>query len=389
VHSDEHPVVSAADAVSSAERPDNDIARELCRMLADPSVDERQVESVLREAVGAIEGGESVPDGLSQLGSSPTTNQLESARGRIVRSDGETATKVVPIVDHAIELDNELDDVKAERDRYRDTLETICRRSAQHDTVRFQSADPAEQGEELASAIERGELVIDSPGSSWESVADEIDRTHRPQSSQARGLIDVFGSDDESEMASALGTAVEALDELAELRSDTVDIQERDIRRRIESLEDELQRADGSVYRHLADRVRELEAMLEADGVDDIQMYAIYQECTFYDRTLLPRLSRSSDSSEGADVDRRARDVESRIAAINDEYVSVRADHNHTIPKHFLELADTLAERARQASNNQPQQAAGQLAAADNLLDYVEALYERNEYSVMLRRLRG
>jgi hypothetical protein len=88
-------------------------------------------------------------------------------------------------------------------------------------------------------------------------------------------------------------------------------------------------------------------------------------------------------------VARTARDVDYLIAAVHDEFVPVRADHNHIITKHFLELADAPCDRARRTGDEQPQQAAGQLAAASDLLDHVEELYERNEYSVMLRRLRG
>jgi len=67
----------------------------------------------------------------------------------------------------------------------------------------------------------------------------------------------------------------------------------------------------------------------------------------------------------------------------------VRADHNHSIPRHFLTLSEDLAADADEAMASDPDRAAGLLLAADSLLDHIEALYERNEYSVMLRRLRG
>lgn len=393
----DHPVVDAADAIATRDRPDDDAARELCRVLADPDADRHEVKSALRAAVGAIEESEedtgaeterSAPDALAGLGESPTTNQLESARSRLSRSDHPAATAALPVADRAIQLEAERDRAETERDRYRETIESICDAAARSGAVSFTASDPDERGEELVAAVERGDAVIDSPGTPWESVAAEIERSHRPQTSEARDLLDAFEATDSEEITASLGAAVEGLEELGELRSGIADIGERDIRRRIDSLEDELGRADGSVYRHLADRVRELEAMVE-EGVDDVQLYAIYQECTFYDRTLVPRLSRSDGSSESVDVARRVRDVEDRIAAVNDEYVSVRADHNHTIPKHFLDLADALCDRARRMGDESPQQAAGQLAAASDLLDHVEELYERNEYSVMLRRLRG
>ncbi|QWC18987.1 PH domain-containing protein [Halorubrum sp. 2020YC2] len=393
----DHPVVEAADAIASQERPDDDAARELCRVLADPDTDRHSVKSALRDAVGAIEEAEegeteterSVPDGLARLGESPTANQLESARGRLLRSNHPAATATLPVVDRALQLEADRDQAATERDHYRESVESICDAAARSGAVSFTASDPDARAEELVKAVERGDAVIESPGTAWESVAADIERSQRPQTAEARDLLNAFETNDTEEITASLGAAVEGLEELGELRSGIMDIEKRDIRRRIDSLEEELGRTDGSVYRHLADRVRELEAMANEPDVDEVQLYAIYQECTFYDRTLVPRLSRSDGSSESVDVARRARDIEDRIASINDEYVSVRADHNHTIPKHFLDLADALCDRARRMGDEQPHQAAGQLAAASDLLDHVEELYERNEYSVMLRRLRG
>lgn len=385
----DHVVVDAADAVANRERPDNDTARELCQVLADPDADRHEIKSTLRAAVGAIEETkETLPEGLNSLGESPTANQLESARVQLSRSDHPAATATLPVIDRAVQLESERDQAETERDRFRETIESLCNAAARSGAVSFTASSPDARGEELVTAIERGDAVIETPGTEWESAAAEIERSHRPETAEAKDLLKAFETNDPDEITASLTAAVEGLEELGELRSGIVDIGERDIRRRIDSLEEELGRADGSVYRHIADRVRELEAMVDED-IDDIQLYAIYQECTFYDRTLIPRLSRSDGSSESVDVARRVRDIEDRIASVNDDYVSVRADHNHTIPKHFLELADTLCDRARRMGDEQPQQAAGQLAAANDLVDHVEELYERNEYSVMLRRLRG
>ncbi|SDR44184.1 hypothetical protein [Natronobacterium texcoconense] len=184
-----------------------------------------------------------------------------------------------------------------------------------------------------------------------------------------------------------LQDAIEVL-ETAEALEGIDDIGERDVRRRLDSLEAELQDRDGATYRHLVDRIRELEAMVDRNG-DAVQLYAVYQECTFYDRTLLPRLARARSADQPSDVGRLAADVESRIETIEDEYVNVRADHNHTIPNHFLSLARDLRQEAMQLESERPERAVGLLSAADELLAYVEQLYDRNEYSVMLRRLRG
>ncbi|WP_144922437.1 zinc ribbon domain-containing protein [Halorubrum salsamenti] len=379
--------VSAADTVSTRKRPESDVAEQLCRVLSDPDADESRVESVLGDAVERLESDAALTDAVSGLDDSPTARQLESARSRVARSDGDAASGLLPVFDRAIELAEERDRSETERDRHREAAERLCR--AADGTVDLGSGDVADRATALADAIERGEVAVERPSSSLSSLADRVRADARPRSSETRRLLDALDDGDEAEAAERLRSTVERLDELSEVQAAIADIEVSDVRRRIESLERDLQRADGNVYRHLADRVRELEAMADEPDVDEVQLYAIYQECTFYDRTLVPRLSRSDGPSESVDVARRVHDVEDRIASVNEEYVSVRADHNHTIPKHFLDLADTLCDRARRMGDEQPQRAAGQLAAASDLLDHVEELYERNEYSVMLRRLRG
>lgn len=385
----DHSIAEAADTVARREQPSSDAAERLCRVLSDPGADQTSIESALRDAIERLEGDAALAEAVSGFDDSPTTRQLESARSRVSRSNSSAVAGLLSVFDKTIQLADERDRSESERDRHREAVERLCRAVDADGSLNLGSGDMAERASALADAVERGDVVIESSGSSLEQVVDELRAAVRPQSPQTRRLLDALETGDEMTVVEELRTTVERFDELEEVQAALTDIETYDVRRRINSLEEELQRADGSVYRHLADRVRELEAMLEADGVDDIQLYAIYQECTFYDRTLIPRLSRSADASEAVDIDRRARDIESRIAAINDDYVSVRADHNHTIPNHFLGLADTLAERARRTSDRQPQQAAGQLAAADDVLDHVEELYQRNEYSVMLRRLRG
>jgi hypothetical protein len=168
------------------------------------------------------------------------------------------------------------------------------------------------------------------------------------------------------------------------------EIKTADVQQRLDSLNRELRDHDTAVHSQLANRVRELEAMVDdTNHVDDIQLYAIYQEISFYDRTLLPQLSRTSQAIRSDDSRQLLDDIEHRIEEIQTEYISVRADHNHSIPRHFLDLAESMSNDARGELDKNPDRAAGVLIATDRLLDRVESLYQQNEYSVMLRRLRG
>jgi len=210
----------------------------------------------------------------------------------------------------------------------------------------------------------------------------------RPNSPVARDLYAALRDpSEETAIRSALDESVALLDEYAETQELLSEISERDIRTRIDSLSRELQQRDSTVYSQLGNRVRELEATLDGQ-TDDIQRYAIYQEVLFYDRTLVPQLSRSSTGPDGA-ADELAESIQREIDEIEREYISVRADHDHAIPRHFLELADDLATDARQDMRRHPDRATGVLTGTEAILGNVRELYDRNEYSVMLRRLQG
>jgi len=413
-----HPVTAVSDRMASRARPSDPLAAELCRVLSADPPDEARVEDVLSDVIDRLERAGAVSDAVEDLGSSPDERRVESAKRSAARQEGPLARGVESALDRVLELETavseaeseddsgsdsarehraEIDELQGELDRFRqryDRIESaagnVCREAAQTGEISFRSADTDDRLVELADALDDGELVFDTAAGELEPIVEDVERAARPQTAQSRELLAALSGPGwaDDEVSAVLESTVETVDEHVELRGAVADIGTSDVRRRLDSLDSELERAEGAVYRHLADRVRELEAMV-GEGVDEVQLYAIYQECTFYDRTLVPRLSRSDGSSEGVDVARRAREVEDRIASVNDDYVSVRADHNHTIPKHFLDLADTLCDRARRTGDDRPQQAAGQLAAASALLDHVEELYERNEYSVMLRRLRG
>ncbi|APW97333.1 hypothetical protein CHINAEXTREME_05900 [Halobiforma lacisalsi AJ5] len=420
-----HPVTAVADDVASRTRPSDPLAGELCRVLSASSPDEGRVEDVLEDVVDRLERAGTVADAVADVDDATDERRVEAAKRSLAAQEGPIADGVEPVFERVLELETEvaearsesasastsasegrpdenrreeIAELEAELDRYRRTYDriedaagTVCREAARSGGLTFRTDEVDDRTVELADALEDGELVFDTPGTDLALIVDEVERTVRPQTAQSRELLEVLGDSgwEESDVSAVLESTVETVDEHAELRAAVADIGTNDVRRRLDSLDDELQREEGAVYRHLADRVRELEAMVDRDGVDDVQLYAIYQECTFYDRTLLPRLARSRSDEGSADVQRLASDVESRVATIEDEYVSVRADHNHTIPNHFLSLARDLRREAATLEERNPERAAGILSATDELLGHVEQLYERNEYSVMLRRLRG
>lgn len=414
-----HPVTEISAEITSDTRVNDPLAAELCRALSADSPDRQRIESALADVIDRLEHADAVADVVAGLENPTDERQIESMRRSLAALDGPIADGMEPALDRLGDAEAELesheptvtsrpsrdqdhrekiDELQSEIDQYQqryDRLETaaggICRDATQMGTISFRSSETEERLVELADALETGDLVFDTPGRPLATIVEDVKRSVRPQTPQSRDLLDAVGGSNwtADEISAVLESTVTTVDQFAEPQAAIADIQIADVRRRIDSLDSELKHEEEPVYRHLADRVREMEVMID-EGIDDVQLYAIYQESTFYDRTLVPRLSRSDGSHRSSDdVLARAREIDNRITSVNDEYISVKVDYNHTIPNHFLSLANTLCDQARRIGDQQPQRAVGQLAAASELLDHVEELYERNEYSVMLRRLRG
>lgn len=387
----EHPVTSVAESVLTTHRPRSGVADELCQVLVDPDADKQRLEDALTEAVDTIETSAAVTDTIDRIANPTDRGQIESAHSSIRNESGELPNALEPVLNGTLTVHDDLEECETEYGRLEDAAVELCETVEREQDTRVPGGDITSRTGQASEAIESmTETTSQSSEPALSSVVDDVERSARPTTDRTRTLLETLReSDDDGEIASVLRSAVEDLDEYAELHAPLADIGHRDVRRRLTSLDDELQREEGAIYRHLADRIRELDTMVERDDIDSVQLYAIYQECTFYDRTLLPRLSRSDSGSGSTDVSRQLRNVEDRRTAIENDYVTVRADHNHTIPNHFLSLVSSLCDRARDLDENQSERAAGILKAADELLDGVEQLYERNEYSVMLRRLRG
>lgn len=149
-----------------------------------------------------------------------------------------------------------------------------------------------------------------------------------------------------------------------------------------------------------------------ADG-NPVVPYAVRREATFYAETFAGPFSELSvgdgtvatdgetagddaaSSATGAEAPpTEATETVERVAdrrrEITELFVNRREDHSHAIPLLFLSTADDLRERAAQAADDgEAARAIGVAEAALTLLDTVESLYEKNQYSVMLRQLRG
>ncbi len=378
-------VAAAAQDIERRINPDSDAARTLCRTLANRADDADELRSALEATIQALDRRESVVSALDPVDSRATDGTLERAEQALEAQPTQLSTAVGALVDRLRQAEAALEDQTADRETLADDIDTVCSAAAAVDGVTVGHGDDSTRLQQVASAFEAGELTARQPTTTVESVVRDSS-VPRPNSPVARDLYAALRDpSDETAIRSALDESVALLDEYAETQELLSEISERDIRTRIDSLSRELQQRDSTVYSQLGNRVRELEATLDGQ-TDDIQRYAIYQEVLFYDRTLVPQLSRSSTGADGA-ADELADSIQREIDEIEREYVSVRADHDHAIPRHFLELADDLATDARQDMRRHPDRATGVLTGTEAILENVRELYDRNEYSVMLRRL--
>lgn len=387
------PSSAVADVAKRLERrlnPESSESRQLCRVLSDPEASDDEIQAVMEEAIDRLDSASAVEDAVQPADRRATTDVLEDVKQDLAGRRGPLPAAVEPLVDEVLDAKRELEHQADSQSDLADPMATICRVAERSEAVSFDHRDIDARAEELATALETDAVTIAGQGVSVPAVADDVDRRVRPTSEEARALLaELREPEDEAALSETITEVVSVLDDYGETREMLADISVTDVTRRLESLERELQSQDTAVHSRLATRVRELMSMVEDGTADDIQLYAVYQEVSFYDRTLLPGLDMSGSAGGSADTAQLQSTVTRRIEAIESDYVSVRADHNHSIPRHFLTLTEELAADADEAMASDPDKAAGLLLAADSLLDHIEALYERNEYSVMLRRLRG
>lgn len=246
----------------------------------------------------------------------------------------------------------------------------------------------------LADALDRNELGFGpAEGDRVSTAATAVSRSQNPQSAVAKRLLDRLASPELGDLETTLETVVQQLDQATTTRSIAAGLDHETVFDLADDVKTELADQGGPVANTLVDRVTELRGILDrANESNKIIPYAVRQELKFYDRTLVGVAGESSSASaESFESDNLSLStVADRRASIEKQYVDGRRDHNHSIPLHFLSLVDILLDEAETAAaEGDANRSSGLLDAADRTISHVEQLYERNEYSVMLRRLRG
>jgi len=407
-------VASVADDVSRSRRPAGHRAAALLDALASPgSTGEGELRETLEAAVDRLEVADDI-DRAVEL------DDPERTAGRLTGVDDDLAAAVTRLAELAADGERADDASEAELQDARVAVDRALASAADRRTPN-PDAPLDERVELLAEAVPEGGAVDgtdgDDPGS---AAARRVRSANRAECEPARDLLDGVASGDEDDVAEALRSAVDALNGAATVRNLTDGVDVDDVEARVRSLEETVSGIDGPVADALADRVERLGAMLDrADASNGVVPYAVREEVDFYERDLLPVLESSASAADGseprpdaneqgfdaagsgangsatreadaADAEAAVDALADRRAEIRSRYVDSRTDHNHSIPMFFLSLSESMEDRARDAlAAGEHDRARGIASATDDLLERVEGLYERNEYSVMLRRLRG
>ncbi|MFC6784435.1 hypothetical protein [Halobaculum halobium] len=393
---DDGVVASVAEDVSRSKRPTGHRSAALLDALATPSA---TGEGALREAIAAaVERLEATDD----IDRALEPGDPDRTAGRLTGVDDDLAADVARLAEAAGDRGDEtaateIEDARVAVDR---ALERTDSPTPERDATLVDRIEHLAE----AAADSDSDSAADAPGA---EAARRVRGTNRAECEPARDLLDGVASDDTEQVADALRAGVDALNEAATVRNLTVDVDPADVSARVQSLGETVSGIDGPVADALDNRADRLDAMLErADESNTVVPYAIREEVAFYERDLVPVLeSGTADSTaetdgptadsapEGTVADDASAAVdalEERRQEIRTRYVDSRTDHNHSIPMFFVSLTESLEERARESlMAGERARAEGIATATDDLLDHVEALYERNEYSVMLRQLRG
>lgn len=394
-------VTSAATRIQRDSSPSSPAARQLLDRVASPTrTDPEKVEAILEEAVTALDTKHALERAMAEVGADGLApGGARRVRDRLDHPDNEATAGVRQLV-RAVESHHET------AERHETQRETVA---AATDSLTEAAADASdldigpdserpdtERLRVLSDAVERGELgFAENGGGRVQSVAQEVRRSKNPESAVAKRLLDRLASSDVGDLRAALDTAVEQLDTTSTTRSIVADLDRESIRGLADDVTSQLEATDGPVADAVAERVESLRGTLDrADESNAVIPYAVRHELRFYEQTLLSHVGDRSNPGEsnrgGGEAKRSLDEVASRREDLEDQYVDGRRSHNHSIPLHFLSLVDTLREDAELAADaGDADRALGLCSAAEKTLDHVEQLYTRNEYSVMLRRLRG
>lgn len=386
------PVSAVADELRASRTPDSTAGRDLLDTLADPNARRGDAYDALDRAVADLDRAHRVTEAAERAGSVRSLDQARTFDDRLTDVDGELASALRPVSSRLVDALADLDETRSSQSANASVLADVCDRAERETAVSLGGSATAERGDDLVDRLERGDLSFSTGETGVASVAASVESRRSPDSAAAVRLLDELktaGTTEEDSLRAALRTAVGALDEHAATRQRVSGVDREAVTELANSVKRDLDPSD-PVESALLERVADLQGELDRAGQSDlVGPYVVRHELSFYRDTLLPTLDGAKDEATAAETPSRLVErVGDRIAEV-EEYYELRDDHNHTIPRHFVSLARSLHDEGERLASRDPERARGTLEATLELLDATEQLYETNQYSILLRRLRG
>jgi hypothetical protein len=355
---------------------------------------ESKLTDILSDTVVTLNEQDALVDALDAVQPHVETDELaRTLNERSARLDGDVSDSLSTIATRLSSTLEERDDIEAERNRLRDSGRRISSTAAEQTKVTFDNtAETPARLELLASWLEDGSISFADTESSLRQIAGHAQLS--PKSRLGNEFVDVLTNErvDPDDCKRTLQSVVSAVDKAETMSQRLEGIDPDQLEQQAERLVDEFKAIDGPAGVALQERTADMQSTIaDAGETDPVTVYAARQELRFYDRKLLPELqSPNKTSTDREDIDELAQDVEARRSELRTDYPSDYPNHNHSIPIHFLELVSTLQDMADEArGSGNDERALGYLEAANRTLDWIEELYERHAYSVLLEQLRG
>lgn len=357
-------VPRAAAAVRDGTSPDSVLARKLVDLAADGHSSRHELEDVFEQAVERLDEHARAASALEGLNA---TQGVDS---------------VPELVDDYREAKRGAASRASDQDRLADAVESLL------DELDVDAEGSLERRVRAATQDARG----DADGRDGSGLEEEVTRARNrtnPRSRRARRLFDALEEGEDVE--SALASAASRLDEAATADAVMDDVDSDEVAGLADQVADDLADAGGRTAAALSERAADLGNRVDRAGDSNrVVAFAAREELTFYRQLLREEALGAADGSDSESLDRRLEAVRERRRAVERDYVEERSDHNHSIPLYFLSLVDAVVDAAaQQAADGQRKRAIGTVGVAEDLVEHVEGLYEQNQYSVMLRSLRG
>lgn len=230
-------------------------------------------------------------DQLEELSASPNVNELRSLKKELAHEQSNISDLITPIIEQAITSADEAAEKENELEQLRSEVEGLIDACNSQTENQF-TGNYSQKISQLSAQINNNEILLRNSSELVSNVAADVEKKNQLKTERSRKFIQNLIKPEDSDVHAELISTVQDLDEVHMMNQSLGDISTREIQRRLDSVENDLSTRDTPLAQHLSERLNEFRQTINSRDLNQIQKYSIYQEVAYYDRTLLPRLSR-------------------------------------------------------------------------------------------------